>query len=103
MQFPRRYLRTSGFCADIGANVEYYSLLMARQAANIHTFKCLPGNTKTSCQPGPQSFRRGCWRGRACCGPTVVWNGVVPLKTNQVIINSINLKVFIHACEAKYI
>jgi hypothetical protein len=46
MQFLRRYLRTGDLCADIGANVGIYSLLLARQAgaANVHAFECLPGN-----------------------------------------------------------
>jgi hypothetical protein len=46
MQFLRRYLRPGDLCADIGANVGLYSLLMARQAgaANVHAFECLPGN-----------------------------------------------------------
>ena len=30
MQFLRRYLRTGDLCADIGANVGIYSLLLAR-------------------------------------------------------------------------
>jgi FkbM family methyltransferase len=46
MQFLRRYLRPGDLCADIGANVGVYSLLMARRAgaAHVHAFECLPGN-----------------------------------------------------------
>ena len=46
MQFLRHYLRPGDLCADIGANVGIYSLLMARQAgaANVHAFECLPAN-----------------------------------------------------------
>jgi len=46
MQFLRSYLRPGDLCADIGANVGLYSLLMARQAgaASVHAFECLPGN-----------------------------------------------------------
>lgn len=46
MQFLRRYLRPGDLCADIGANVGIYSLLIARHAgpANVHAFECLPGN-----------------------------------------------------------
>ena len=46
MQFLRRYLRTGDLCADIGANVGIYSLLIARHAgpANVHAFECLPSN-----------------------------------------------------------
>ena len=46
MQFLRRYLRPGDLCADVGANVGIYSLLIARHAgpANVHAFECLPGN-----------------------------------------------------------
>jgi FkbM family methyltransferase len=46
MQFLRRYLRPGDLCADIGANVGIYSLLIARHAgaAHVHAFECLPGN-----------------------------------------------------------
>lgn len=46
MQFLRRYLRPGDLCADIGANVGIYSLLMARHAGagHVHAFECLPGN-----------------------------------------------------------
>jgi len=46
MQFLRRYLRPGDLCADIGANVGIYTLLIARHAepANVHAFECLPGN-----------------------------------------------------------
>ncbi len=46
MQFLCRYLRPDDLCADIGANVGIYSLLLARHAgaAHVHAFECLPGN-----------------------------------------------------------
>ncbi len=46
MQFLRRFLRPGDFCADIGANVGIYSLLLARYAgaSSVHAFKCLPSN-----------------------------------------------------------
>ena len=46
MQFLRRYLRPGDLCADIGANVGIYSLLIARHAgpAQVHAFESLPGN-----------------------------------------------------------
>ena len=46
MQFLRRYLRPGDLCADIGANVGIYTLLMARCAgsSNVHAFECLPTN-----------------------------------------------------------
>ena len=46
MQFLRRYLRPGDLCADIGANVGIYSLLLARHAgaANVHAFEYLPAN-----------------------------------------------------------
>ena len=46
MQFLRRYLRPGDLCADIGANVGIYSLLLARHAGalNVHAFECLPAN-----------------------------------------------------------
>jgi FkbM family methyltransferase len=46
MQVLRRYLRPGDLCADIGANVGIYSLLLARHAGptNVHAFECLPSN-----------------------------------------------------------
>ena len=46
MQFLRRYLRPGDLCADIGANVGIYTLLLARHAgaAHVHSFECLPAN-----------------------------------------------------------
>lgn len=46
MEFLRGYLRPGDLCADIGANVGIYTLLMARRAgaANVHAFECLPAN-----------------------------------------------------------
>ncbi|MEA5474684.1 FkbM family methyltransferase [Synechococcus sp. CCY9201] len=46
MQFARRFLRPGDLCADIGANVGVYSLLLARHAGgtNVHSFECLPSN-----------------------------------------------------------
>ena len=51
-QFLRRYLRTGDLCADIGANVGIYSLLLARQAgaANVHAFDACR-TTFPSCVP----------------------------------------------------
>lgn len=48
MQFLRRYLRQGDLCADIGANVGIYSLLMARHAgpSGVHSFECLPSNVE---------------------------------------------------------
>ena len=52
MQLLRRYLRPGDLCADIGANVGIYSLLIARHAGpvNVHAFECLPSNIP-SCAP----------------------------------------------------
>jgi len=46
MQFLRRFLRQGDLCADIGANVGTYSLLLARHAgaSSVHAFECLPSN-----------------------------------------------------------
>lgn len=46
MEFLRYYLRPGDLCADIGANIGIYTLLMARRAgaANVHAFECLPAN-----------------------------------------------------------
>jgi FkbM family methyltransferase len=46
MQFLRRFLRPGDLCADIGANVGIYSLLLARfaGASSVHAFECLPSN-----------------------------------------------------------
>lgn len=46
MQFLRRYLRPGDLCADIGANVGIYTLLIARQtgASAVWAFECLPSN-----------------------------------------------------------
>ena len=46
MQFLRRYLRPGDLCADIGANVGIYSLLMARHAGatQVHAFEMLASN-----------------------------------------------------------
>ncbi|WP_411875898.1 FkbM family methyltransferase [Vulcanococcus limneticus] len=48
MQCLRRYLRQGDLCADIGASVGLYSLLMARTAGagNVQAFECLPGNIR---------------------------------------------------------
>lgn len=46
MQFLRQYLRKGDLCADIGANVGIYTLLMAQHAgpASVLAFECLPSN-----------------------------------------------------------
>ena len=46
MQFLGRYLRPGDLCADIGANVGIYSLLMARHAGatHVHAFEMLASN-----------------------------------------------------------
>ncbi|WP_259701113.1 MULTISPECIES: FkbM family methyltransferase [Synechococcales] len=52
LQFLRRYLRPGDLCADIGANMGTYRLLMARWAGaqSVHAFECLPENvTKLRC------------------------------------------------------
>ncbi len=52
IQFLRRYLRHGDLCADFGANVRTYSLLLARQAgaANVHALRAFRA-TSASCTP----------------------------------------------------